>query len=347
MVLEKRIETFVKFGNFIKAFLEENNKGIPRNTNNSLALTIKKSYIKNKWFIEKNILFTLSAFANILTQENIEKWLKPYKINENKAKRIGVISAGNIPAVGLHDMISVLISGHTYIGKLSSKDNLLLPQIAKILTDINKEFENKIFFKDKLENFDAIIATGSNNSSRYFDYYFSKYPHIIRKNRNSVAIINGNETEAELKLLADDIFMYFGLGCRNVSKIFIPEGYDLNNIFKALFHYLWLNTHNKYSNNYDYNRAIYLMNLIDVFENGFVLFKNDIGIVSPIAVINYEYYSDINNVISRLNFDSDKIQCIVSKTNYNEQCVGFGETQKPKLWDYADNVDTISFLNPL
>ena len=198
--------------------------------------------------------------------------------------------------------------------------------------------------EDRLIDFDAVIATGSNNSARYFEYYFGKYPHIIRKNRNSAAVLTGNETKKELQLLADDIFMYFGLGCRNVSKIFIPKGYDLKNIFENTKKYKNITNQHKYANNYDYNRSIYLMNQRVFWDNGYMLLTEDPAYASPVSVVFFEYYSDIEALKRRLLFDADKLQCIVSQKRLIENAEYFGETQSPKLWDYADNIDTMKFL---
>ncbi len=301
----------------------------------------------NPWFTKENIDFALTEISKSLKKENIEKWLANYSDFYKKSlqKKIGVITAGNIPLVGFHDFISVLISGNIFVGKLSSKDDVLLPKIIDILIEIEPEFKNFISLSEnKLTNFEAVIATGSNNSARYFEYYFGKYPHIIRKNRNSVAIITGDETDEKLQLLADDIFLYFGLGCRSVSKLFLPDNYDLDNIFRNSLKHKEIIHHNKYANNYDYNRAIYLMNLTQFKDNGIMLMKEDINLASPISVVYYENYSKIETVIERLNSEDDKIQCVVSDNAVFENTIPFGNSQKPQLWDYADNIDTVEFL---
>ena len=269
----------------------------------------------------------------------------PLLQEKRNAKRIGVITAGNIPLVGFHDFLSVLISGNIFVGKLSSKDDKLLPNVIDLLIEIEPKFKNYIFISEnKLENFDAVIATGSNNSARYFEYYFGKYPHIIRKNRNSVAVITGNETTVDLQLLADDIFLYFGLGCRSVSKLFLPDGYNLDNIFRNSLKYKEVINHNKYANNYDYNRAIYLLNLTEFKDNGIMLMKEDINMASPISVVYFENYSKLETIKQRLDIEKDNIQCIVADKTVINEAIPFGESQKPQLWDYADNVDTINFL---
>ena len=330
MNIQQRINTFTKLGEAIR----ENKEHL-------------KSGNHNPWFTDENIDFALTEISNSLHPENLEKWLSMYPQlqNEKEAKRVGVITAGNIPLVGFHDFLSVLISGNVFVGKLSSKDDKLMPALIKMLMDIEPGFKNFISItENKLENFDAVIATGSNNSARYFDYYFGKYPHIIRKNRNSVAVLTGEETDEELQLLADDIFLYFGLGCRSVSKLFLPDGYDLDYVFRNSLKHKNVINHNKYANNYDYNRVIYMMNKIEFKDNGIMLMKEDIGYASPVSVVYYENYSKPETVKKRLQSDNEMIQCIVSKEGLIENAVNFGDTQKPKLWDFADNIDTIKFL---
>jgi len=254
--------------------------------------------------------------------------------------------AGNIPLAGFHDFMCVLISGNIFVGKLSSQDKYLLPAIAEELNGIAPSVKESVFFtEERLPPFDAVIATGSNNSSRYFEYYFGKYPHIIRKNRNSVAILNGMESKEELGLLADDIFLYFGLGCRNVTKIFIPEGYDFTMLTKALRKYKdRLSMQSKYMNNYDYNKSIFLINQILHNDLEFCILKEDNSIASPISVLYYEYYRDISDVINYISVNREKIQCLVAGKTYTNYTVLFGKSQQPELWDYADGVDTMEFL---
>lgn len=330
MRLEQRIDALEKLGQ--KLFSERKNIA---------------SQIKNPWFTPENIIFAIEQWANALKKENLITWTNKYPNiqNSKKAHKIGVITAGNIPLVGLHDFISVIITGNIFVGKLSSKDDKLMTSTINMLTEIEPEFKNYINIKEnKLDDFEAVIATGSNNSARYFEYYFGKYPNIIRKNRNSIAILSGNESEKELELLSDDIFSYFGLGCRNVSKIFVPQNYDSGNIFRNALKHQNIRNHNKYANNYDYNRALYLMNQVDFLDNGFMILKEDLNYASPVSVVFFEYYSNLENIKSRITFDAEKIQCIVAKPGIIENSIYFGQTQKPQLWDYADNVDTIEFI---
>ena len=252
--------------------------------------------------------------------------------------------AGNIPLVGFHDFLSVLISGHAVLVKQASTDKHLLPFIAKYLEYVEPTFKGTIqLTEEKLEGFDAVIATGSNNTARYFEHYFKGKPSIIRKNRNSLAVLTGNESDEEMNLLGDDIFQYFGLGCRSVSKLHVPEGYNFDAFFNGLYSKRDIINNAKYANNYDYNKAVYLMSEFDLLENGFLMIKEDESFASPIATIFYEYYSDINELKEKLKADSDKIQCIVAK-DFHENEIAFGQTQHPQLWDYADGVNTLDFL---
>ncbi|CDF79157.1 acyl-CoA reductase [Formosa agariphila KMM 3901] len=252
--------------------------------------------------------------------------------------------AGNIPLVGFHDFISVLMSGHDVVVKQSSNDKHLLPYLAKYLEYVEPEFKSKInFVEGTLENFDAVIATGSDNTARYFEYYFKDKPSIIRKNRNSVAVLTGTETPEELEGLADDIFRYYGLGCRNVSKLYVPENYDFQGFFHAMYKWNHVINDHKYANNYDYNKAVYLMSEFEMLENGFLMIKEDKSFSSPIATVFYEYYNDVNELKTELISKKSDIQCIVSKDFIDYEIV-FGNTQSPDLWDYADNVDTMGFL---
>jgi len=350
--LQKRINAFATLGDFLSQFLESHvTENIQLTELNKLYFnefdkTLHRAKIQNAWFTNENIRFAIKGIAKMLKKEVLEKWVSSYSIeNQNKtSKKIGVVMAGNIPLVGFHDLLCVLISGNNLFAKLSSKDQVLIQFIANLLIAIEPDFKNRIqLTTETLKGIDAIIATGSNNSSRYFEYYFAKYPHIIRKNRSSVAVLNGKESQQDLENLGHDIFMYFGLGCRNVSKIFIHQDFDIQLIFKNIVGYNQLIQHHKYANNYDYNRAIYLINTISFLENGFSLFKEDFEYSSPIAVVFYERFSDLEKLKKRLLFDSDKIQCIVS----NEEIEGsfaFGEAQFPAIDDYADGIDTMQFL---
>jgi Acyl-CoA reductase (LuxC) len=352
MTVEKRINAFVKLGEFLGQFKLEQVKKNDKVKGNDLffdpfRMHIKRAYEFNGWFTEENILYSFQYWSNILINNELNKWISSYNLNNIKPKNVGVIMAGNIPLVGFHDFLSVLISGHRILIKQSSSDQHFLPLIAKYLEKIEPEFKGKIIFaKEKLDNFDAIIATGSNNTARYFEYYFEKYPNIIRQNRNSVAVINGNESKTELKELGEDIFRYFGLGCRSVAKIFVPENYDFDNLFKAIFPFNNIINYKKYQNNYDYNKAVYLMSQFKLIENGFLILKEDSSYASPIASLFYEYYDNLNDLKIKLEIEKDQIQCIVGNQDI-DGIIPFGETQKPHLYDFADGVDTLEFLQKL
>ncbi len=340
---------FIELGKFLSQFSEAENNKNPAVLHNDLYFEdfldlIQLSQSHNGWYTPENVYFSIQSWATALTEENLDKWLSAYNFNEGKSKTVGLILAGNIPLVGFHDFLSVLISGNHVLVKTSSNDQFLLPFLAKYIITVEPELANKItFVEGKLENFDAVIATGSNNTARYFEYYFKDKPSIIRKNRNSVAVLNGEETKEQLIALGEDIFRYFGLGCRNVSKLFVPKGYSFNTFFEAIFEYQDIIHYEKYANNYDYNKAVFLMSNFKLLDNGFLTIKEDTSYTSPISSVFYEYYDSIKDLQNRLQSENEQIQCIVSN-NLVANSINFGQTQKPNLWDYADNVDTLSFL---
>ncbi len=345
MTLKEKIKSFVELGSFLKLFIETNNS--PDAEIAAFENLILGSAHFNGWFIEENVRSSVAGIAYMLEKDKLEKWLSAYNFKENNIpKTVGVIMAGNIPIVGFHDFLCVLISGNTCVAKLSSQDNRLIKAIAKKLLAIEPRFNDRIIFEDgKLENIDAVIATGSNNTSRYFEYYFGKYPNIIRKNRNSVAVLTGTETPEQIALLGDDIFLYFGLGCRNVSKLYVPEGYNFDNFFNAIESRKKIVFHSKYANNYDYNKAILLVGKQLHFDNGFLLLKEYEALTTPVSRVNYSFFKDLADVKAELEARKNEIQCVVSATpdEYNSG-VAFGQSQQPELWDYADGVDTMKFL---
>lgn len=347
--LEARKNIFVKLGEFLGQFSEKQSvrrDGVAHNDlffDDFLQL-IGLSQSHNGWYTPEQVYFAIGAWANALTKENLDHWLSGYDLENIQPKTVGLILAGNIPLVGFHDFLSVVISGHKALVKTSSNDQHLLPFLAKYLISLEPQMQQHIEFTEgKLENFDAVIATGSNNTARYFEYYFKDKPAIIRKSRNSVAVLKGDETHAELVALGEDIFRYFGLGCRNVSKLFVPKGYDFDGFFKAMYEYQEVIQYEKYANNYDYNKAVFLMSNFKLLDNGFLTIKEDTSYASPISSVFYEFYDDLESVKSKLAADADQIQCIVSK-NLMQSEIPFGKTQKPELWDYADDIDTINFL---
>ena len=344
--------SFVELGNFLRQFSEEGNVKAASVLQNDLffddfASLIVLSQSHNGWFTPEQVKFSVQSWAKALTEDNLNQWLSNYDFSKIEPKKVGLVLAGNIPLVGFHDFISVLISGHDVLVKTSSNDQHLLKFLAKYLIAIQPELNSKItFVEGKLEGFDAVIATGSNNTARYFEYYFKDKPSIIRKNRNSVAVLDGTETFEDLVGLGEDIFRYFGLGCRNVSKLFVPKDYNFDNFFKAMYEYRDVIQYEKYANNYDYNKAVFLMSNFQLLDNEFLTIKEDKSYASPISSVFYEFYENLEEITTRLNADAEQIQCVVSK-NLIPNSVAFGQTQQPKLWDYADNVDTLAFLNNL
>jgi hypothetical protein len=302
----------------------------------------------NAWFTPESTANAVRAIAGMLNESKLEEWLCAYSLLPGgRISRVGLILAGNIPLVGFHDILCVLVTGNKALIKLSSQDYKLIPYILQKLTEIQPAFKDQIEYIERLVDFDAVIATGSNNSSRYFEYYFSKVPHVIRKNRNSIAILNGYESSEELESFGHDIFDYFGLGCRNVSKVFVPSAYDFKNLFEGIERFKPVIDHHKYNNNYDYNKSIFLVNLDKHLDNGFLLLKEDHRLASPLAVLYYQEYDDIHRLEQELLEYADQIQCIVSASKLGITTVAPGESQKPDLWDYADRVDTIAFLQSI
>ena len=352
MLVKDRINAFVHLGEFLSQFtpdkIEKNDSLLYNDLFfDAFKMQIQRAHQFNGWFTEDNILYSFYNWSKILNQSNLMDWVSIYKLKTNPNNKVAIITAGNIPLVGFHDFLSVLISGNKVIVKQSSNDKYFLPLIAKYLEKIEPDFKQKIEFTDKnLKDFDAVIATGSNNTARYFEYYFGKHPNIIRQNRNSIAVLTGEENETDLKNLGKDIFRYFGLGCRSVAKIFVPKNYDFDHLFRAIYSYKNIIDYKKYENNYDYNKAVYLMSQFKILENGFIMFKEDSSYSSPIASLFYEYYEDLDNLILKLEQDKEFIQCIVGNLGI-KNIVQFGDTQKPQLSDYADGVDTLDFLQKI
>lgn len=300
---------------------------------------------ENGWFIPEFVnLACLNITQYFLQKENLEKWANNHSIKDTieNPKTVGIIMAGNIPLVGFHDFLSVFISGHKQIIKLSSKDQVLLKHLVSKLAEWDIEINEQIKFADMLKGLDAYITTGSNNSSRYFEYYFGKYPNIIRKNRTSVAILNGHETNLELERLADDVYQYFGLGCRNVTKLFVPKGYDFVPLLEAFKEYNYLADHHKYKNNYDYSLALHILNKKYYMTNDSILLIEDASLFSPISQLNYEYYDNEASLNQTLQKNENDIQAVCGNGR-----IPFGEAQKPTLSDFADGVNTLDFLSSL
>lgn len=316
------------------------NSGLTEEEFNEFDQLIGRVHQHNGWFVAENVRKALSAWGEALTPVNIEKWISPYGDFEKRKISVAIIGAGNIPLVALHDVLSVFISGNDALVKLSRDDDKLIPALFSLLAKTDDELMRQVrFINHRLENFDAVIATGSNNSRRYFDHYFGKYPHIIRSNRNSVAVLDGSESTAELCKLGHDIFDYFGLGCRNVTKLFVHEDFKFDRFFEAIYGFSPVISHNKYANNYDYNKAVWLLNKEKLLDNGFLLLKESQSMASPTASLFWEKYADAEDVRIILSDNEGEIQCVVG-----HHYMQFGSTQCPMLWDYADGADTLKFL---
>ena len=331
MDINKRIKSIVLLGKFLQ--------------NDSLESIVYKANSKNNWFTPQNNLSALRAIGKEFLGENkLTPWIEKYNQN-NVSLKIGVVMAGNIPAVGFHDALCVLISGHKLLAKLSSDDQVMMTFLLEKLIEIEPEWQSSISFVDRINEADAYIATGSDNTARYFEYYFAKKPHIIRKNRTSVGIIDGHETKEELANLGTDILQYFGLGCRNVSKIYVPDGYKFDSFYEAIEEQAptFIN-HHKYFNNYEYNKSVYLINQEPHFDNGFLMLRKSESLVSPISVLFYENYENQQDLKQKMESNQSKIQCVVSNNSWFENSIAFGQAQKPSLEDYADGVDTMEFL---
>ncbi|MCF0069234.1 acyl-CoA reductase [Dyadobacter sp. CY261] len=335
----RRINAFARLGQFIN---EKQNETV-------IEEWVAGAKSKNNWFIPANVSRSLHAIATrYLDAAELEKWTGKYPEPTNPQK-VGVVMAGNIPAVGFHDALCVLISGHTLMAKPSSDDQVLIHAMLDKLIEIEPELADSIRFVERLNDSDAYIATGSDNTARYFHYYFAKKPHIIRKNRTSVAVLTGAETTEELKALGSDILQYFGLGCRNVSKLMVPAGYDFTKFYEAIEDMApdYIN-HHKYFNNYEYNKSIFLVNRVPHFDNNFLLITESPTLVSAISVLHYETYNSLKEAQQVLSESEEKIQCIVgSESTGIPGIIPFGVAQLPALSDYADSVDTMAFLSEL
>jgi len=336
--LSDRISAFIRLGNLLSD-LEGDEKFV----------LFQQAQNQNAWFTPQSLDQALKGIQVLLDAEAMEKWVANYSFSETaQPQQIGLMLAGNIPGVGFHDILAVLIAGHSACIKLSSQDTALPLWLLRQLKVIEPRFSERIFIEELLKNKQAYIATGSDNSARYFNYYFGKYPHLIRSNRTSVAILQGDESLADLQALGHDIFDYFGLGCRNVSKVFVKNQAQLTQLLDAIQSFDWVANHHKYFNNYEYNKSIYLVNGTPHLDNGFLLLKESVDLVSPIGVLFYEVYEDEAALQSKLSALASQIQCVVGHSSPGiPGIIPFGQTQCPAPWDYADGVDTLQFLSGL
>lgn len=342
MNLQQRIRAFIKLGELLQ-------NGI---SIEPIENAISKAQFVNPWFIPS---FCKQALASVatdwLSEGALNTWVNRYPFFNNERSvpiRVAVVMAGNVPFVGFHDLLCVLIAGNTFVGKVSSKDGGLMQALTDVLVRIEPRFKNRIELTEgTLPDFDAVIATGNDNSSRYFEYYFGRYPNIIRRNRSSIAVITGNESEQEYIGLSHDIFSYFGLGCRNVSLLLLPKGFGLPVLLPHFEGYRYLAYNHRYANNYEYNRALFLMNKVSHFDNGFCTFVENAVVGSPVGVTHYAYYNSQNEVNDFIQSNIHSIQCVVAQEKLLENAVPFGAAQRPSLTDYADGIDTMCFLNGL
>lgn len=339
LTLSERLNTFAHLGVYLDKTLKE-----PDHFQKDFDSVLQRAERINPWFTKENQVMALNAIAQILKPDVLQHWTEKYLIND-KTGSVGLIMAGNIPAVGFHDLLTVLIAGRKAIVKPSSSDTVLMEFLAAKLSEFEPRLKDYIELVDKLLKPEVVIATGSDNSAMYFEHYFKNIPHIIRRNRNSVAILSGDESKEELSFLGKDIFAYFGLGCRNVSKLMVPEGYDFNNFFEAIQQYGdTLMQHTKYMNNYDYYRAIFLMEQKPFLTNNFLHLVEDAKIASPVSTLHYQFYHSNDDLRQSLTFNLEKFQCIVSHKPLLGDEVAFGQSQYPAVTDYADGVDTLEFL---
>lgn len=335
MNLEDRIQALIQLGQLLAQ------------KPTSLEAAVHRAYAENRWFIPENSWLAVEAVqSQFLSEKALRNWTKHYQLDHIQPKVVGLILAGNIPLVGIHDILAVFISGHRSKIKISDKDKALTTFMIKALYDINPEIENFIEIVDRLVSFDVIIATGSDNTARYFKTYFGKYPNIIRHNRNSVAILTGNETKEDLKNLGLDVFSYFGLGCRNVSKIYVPKDYDFQLLLETWHdHFKEIVLNDKYKNNFDYAFTLYIMNKEFYMNNGCIILHKAESLSSRISTLHYEFYDDLATIEATLAQRSEEIQCVASQVPFeNLPWVPLGTTQTPTLLDYADGVDVLEFL---
>lgn len=335
MNLADRVKVLVQLGNHL------------REPDEYLEALMHQSHYHNQWFTIENQKMAIEAIAkSFLDEQQLLQWLHHYHIDDHiQPQIVGLVLAGNIPLVGFHDVLAVFAAGHRARIKLSEKDAYLMPYLLKLLKQFDARTQHYFEVVQFLKDFDAVIATGSNNSARYFEAYFGKVPNIIRKNRNAVAVLTGEETEAELMALGEDIFQYYGLGCRNVSKIYIPQGYDFQALMETLHKFRKIILNNKYKNNFDYNYSLYILNRTPHIANGAIILTEEPSLQSRIAGLHYEYYNDIAAVEAEIERRSEEIQCVVAKDGtLQRKTLPFGKAQQPELWDYADGVDTMQFL---
>lgn len=342
--LEQRLSAFVQLGKVFRhlatgAPWSGHGLGITLEEQAVFERAITQAGLQNGWFTEGNVRHMLGALGAMLRSDDLEAWAGR-RSEPPSAKRVGIIMAGNIPLVGFHDLLCTVVAGHVAVVKPSAQDTVLVRATVDLLLRLAPGLEPQLkWVEGKLGKVDALIATGSNNTARYFEHYFGHLPRLIRKGRVSVAVLDGSETEDELQALGEDVFRYFGLGCRNVSKLFVPQDFNLDRLFGAVYGWRDIVNHNKYGNNYDYNKAVWLLERVPLIENGFLLLRESTALASPVASLHYERYSDVASVMQQLEQEKDNVQCVIGHGH-----LPFGSSQEPSVTDYADGVDTMAFL---
>lgn len=335
MTFQQRVEALVQLGKWMEQQAADFQNPL-----------FTQAYQQNNWFTPEYASLALTGWAQQLTHNKLHNWMDAYELQNHPGKTIALILAGNIPLVGFHDILSTVLTGNIALVKYAEDDSVLLKAVVNQLQQLSPQVSTQIKVSESRlpSGYDAVIATGSNNSNRYFEYYFRNKPSLLRANRNSVAVLTGNETPPELAALGTDIFTYFGLGCRNVSKLYVPKGYDLATFFQSIESWNHLANHHKYMNNYMYHKAILLMNLTKHLDNNFLLVKEDERLASPLGMLFYERYDSTDQLASLLKSQENQLQCVVGKPLTDIQTVPFGMAQFPALHDYADGVDTVEFL---
>jgi len=350
MTLEERIQILIHLG---KRLLEEDDY---------YMAVAKRCAYENPWFTVENIQLATRSIANAyLSEPHLRKWMDHYKLGAIPLpKNVALVLSGQTPLEGFHDVLCVFVMGHYSQIKLADSDKYLLPYLVKLMKEKDEAsrredrdmFAKYFEFVERLKDFDAVIAANSNKKSdRYFKTYFGKYPHIIRQQKNGVAILEGKETSEDLKALAKDVFQYFGLSNRSVAKLYVPKDYDFQLLLEVFHQHNKLVLNSKYKNNFDYNTALLMMNSVPYLSNGAIVLKEDTAFQSRIATLHYEFYTDKKVLVNTLLESEDAIACVVSIQDLPKGLeekeivtIPFGTAHELDLMNYGDGVDTMDFL---